>query len=124
VVCADTNCIIAYLAGDTGADVVFLDKLLVRRLVVLAPVVLAELLSDPALPAEVESLIRSLPVLTVAEGYWERAGQLRARAARHGFVARLADTLIAQSCVDHGVPLLTRDKGFGRLARVGGLKLV
>jgi predicted nucleic acid-binding protein len=97
-----------------------LDKLLVRRLLALAPVVLVELLSDPALPVEAESLIRSLPVLTIADGYWERAGKLRGRAARHGFMARLADILIAQSCLDHGVPLLTRDKGFGRLAKVGG----
>jgi predicted nucleic acid-binding protein len=115
--------VIAYLAGDRGADVEFLDKLLQRRVVVLAPVIIAELLSDPGLPQEAEKLITSLPQLTVGEGYWLRAGKLRAQLTRRGYAARLADTLIAQSCLDHKVPLLTRDKGFQRFAR-SGLKLL
>jgi len=124
VVCADTNCVIAYLAGDKGGDVDFLDKLFVRKVVVLAPVVAAELLSDPALPPAVEKLIASLPCLATGDGYWERAGRLRAALARRGYAARLADTLIAQSCLDHKVPLLTRDKGFQGFAKVAGLKLL
>jgi predicted nucleic acid-binding protein len=124
VVCADTNCVIAYLAGDTDSDVDFLDKLLARKAVVLAPVVVAELLSDPALPLAAEKLIASLPCLVTGDGYWKRAGKLRAQLARRGYAARLADTLIAQSCLDHKVPLLTRDKGFKRFARVAGLKLL
>jgi hypothetical protein len=124
VVCADTNCVIAYLAGDKGADVDFLDKLFVRRAVAFAPVVVAELLSDPGLPRAAENLIASFPRLAPGDGYWERAGKLRAELARHGYAARLADTLIAQSCIDHKVPLLTRDKGFQRFAKVAGLKLL
>jgi predicted nucleic acid-binding protein len=124
VICADTNCVIAYLAGERGADVEFLDKLLARSVVALAPVILAELLSDPTLPREAERLISSLPQLSLGEGYWNRAGKLRADLARRGFAARLADTLIAQTCIDHKVPLLTRDKGFQRFSRVAGLKLL
>jgi predicted nucleic acid-binding protein len=124
VVCADTNCVIAYLAGERGDDVDFLDKLFARRVVILAPVVVAELLSDPALPYAAGKLITSLPRLATGDGYWERAGKLRAQLARRGYAARLADTLIAQSCLDHNVPLLTRDKGFQRFAKVAGLKLV
>jgi predicted nucleic acid-binding protein len=37
--------------------------------------------------------------------------------------ARLADTLIAQSCIDHGVRLVTRDADFRHFARIGGLRL-
>lgn len=124
MVCPDTNCVIAYLAGDPGADVEFLDKLLERKMVALSPVVVAELLSDPALPTEAEMLIRSLPELHVAPGYWQRAGKLRAQLAQKGYKARLADTLIAQSCLDHQVPLLTRDLGFRRFAKVVGLQLL
>ena len=124
MVCADTNCVIAYLAGDKGSDVDFLDKLFERRVVILAPVVVAELLSDPALPSAAEKLIKSLPCLVVSDGYWARAGKLRAELARRGYAARLADTLIAQSCLDHQVPLLTRDRGFQRFAKVAGLKLL
>jgi predicted nucleic acid-binding protein len=116
--------VIAYLAGDRSGDVEFLDKLFARRAVVLAPVVVAELLSDPALPRAAEKLIASLPCLVTGDGYWQRAGKLRAALARRGYAARLADTLIAQSCLDHRVPLLTRDKGFQRFAKVAGLKLL
>ena len=124
VVCVDTNCVIAYLAGDAGEDIDFLDKLLERRAVALAPVVIAELLSDPDLPREAAKLIESLPRLALGDDYWQRTGKLRASLARRGYSARLADTLIAQSCLDHKVPLLTRDKGFQRFNKVAGLKLL
>src|ERR1700684_3150997 len=123
-VCVDTNCVIAYLAGDVGEDIDFLDKLLERRAVALAPVVIAELLSDPALPRAAAKLIESLPQLALSDDYWQRAGKLRANLARRGYSARLADTLIAQSCLDRKVPLLTRDKGFQRFNKVAGLKLL
>jgi len=38
--------------------------------------------------------------------------------------ARLADTLIAQSCLDHDVALVTRDGDFRHFARVARLKLL
>jgi hypothetical protein len=41
-----------------------------------------------------------------------------------GFKARLGDTLIAQSCLDHDTPLLTRDIDFRHFARLAGLKLL
>ena len=55
--------------------------------------------------------------------YWRRAGLLRARVLSAKRRARLADTLIAQSCLDHDVPLLTRDEDYRNFARVGGLRL-
>jgi predicted nucleic acid-binding protein len=36
---------------------------------------------------------------------------------------RLADTLIAQSCIDHHVPLITRDVDFRHFAKLGMLVL-
>jgi predicted nucleic acid-binding protein len=38
--------------------------------------------------------------------------------------ARLGDALIAQSCIDRGVPLLTRDRDFRTFAASAGLDLV
>jgi predicted nucleic acid-binding protein len=38
-----------------------------------------------------------------------------------GLKARLADTLIAQSCLDHGVPLITHDTDFRHFAALRGL---
>jgi predicted nucleic acid-binding protein len=38
--------------------------------------------------------------------------------------ARLGDALIAQSCIDRGIPLLTRDRDFRAFAQAAGLDLV
>ena len=88
----------------------------------LPPTVICELLSVPC-AAEIESLILALPRLGILDGYWERAGHLRRRLHAEGRKAALADTLIAQSCLDHDVALLTRDRDFSAFARLGGLTL-
>jgi predicted nucleic acid-binding protein len=80
--------------------------------------------SDPKLPKRVAEILEGLPVLELETGYWRRAGQLRAAVLARGMKAYLADALIAQSCLDHDVPLVTRDTDFVRFAKVGGLKLV
>jgi len=41
-----------------------------------------------------------------------------------GRKARLADALIAQSCLDHEVPLITRDADFRNFSRVRDLQLL
>jgi predicted nucleic acid-binding protein len=56
-------------------------------------------------------------------GFWERTGLLRSKILKRGLRGRLADTLIAQSCIDHGVPLLTRDRDFRHFAKYGALRL-
>ena len=81
--------------------------------------VLAELLSDPVLPANVAGLLKALPRLDVTDGYWERAGALRARVLERRLRARLADALIAQSCLDHRVALVTGDRDFRHFSRYG-----
>ncbi len=84
----------------------------------LPPVVLTELLSDPKVSESVKDLFMQLPVLEVTDGYWHRAGVLRARLLARRRRARLADTLIAQSCLDHDLPLVTRDSDFRHFASV------
>lgn len=91
---------------------------------VLAPVAVAELLSDPKLPPAVEGFVLDLPQLEITAGYWERAGKLRARLIGLRFRPKLADTLIAQSCIDHNVPLITRDRDFSAFQKVAGLELL
>jgi predicted nucleic acid-binding protein len=124
VIAVDSSSWIAYLAGERGTDVDAIALALEHRQVALPPVVLTELLSDPALSSEVKILLGSLPMLEVLGGYWERAGLLRARMLAQGRKARLADTLIAQSCLDHDAELVTRDRDFVALGRAVGLRLV
>jgi len=90
---------------------------------VFPPVVVTELLSDSQVRADLAAFIQAIPRLLVLEGYWERAGELRARLLRRGLKARLADTLIAQSCLDHKIALVTRDHDFRNFARHAGLRL-
>jgi predicted nucleic acid-binding protein len=124
LVCADTNTWIAYLEGRLGKDVEVLDEALASRSVKMAPVVLSELLSDPKLPARDERDLVAIPLLEILPGYWKRAGKSRSRLIRKKLRPKLADTLIAQSCVDHDVLLLTRDRDFGGFVRHCGLKVL
>jgi predicted nucleic acid-binding protein len=116
MIAADTSTWIAFFDGSSGRDVQLLDEALNDRQVLMVPVVLTELLSDPKLPAEVARTLLQIPRVELLPGYWERAGKLRADALARRRKARLGDALIAQSCIDRGVRLLTRDKDFRAFA--------
>jgi predicted nucleic acid-binding protein len=123
MIALDTSSAIAFLSGERGRDVTAVEEALRFRQGVFPPLVVTELLSDPVLRSEAGTLIRAVPRLEVLDGYWERAGELRARLLRRGLKARLADTLIAQSCIDHEVALVTRDRDFRNFATHAGLSL-
>lgn len=124
MIAADTSTWIAFLEGKTGADMLLLDQALDDRQVLMVPVVLSELLSDPKLPAKIADMLAELPMVEVEAGYWQRAGALRAKVLGHRRKARLADALIAQSCIDRDIALLTRDRDFRAFAEAAGLNLV
>jgi predicted nucleic acid-binding protein len=124
MIAADTSTWIAYLEGDWGEDVQLLDKALGDRQVLMAPVVLTELLSDPKLPSSVAKTLSEVPLIETELGYWQRAGAMRAKVLAKRHKARLGDALIAQSCIDRGVPLVTRDRDFRAFADAAALDLV
>ena len=122
--CADTSSFIAFIKGDPGPDVAMVAEALAGRRLVLAPVSVSELLSDPGLTPALEQLIVGIPRLEITLGYWERAGRLRALLMEHKYRPKIADTLIAQSCLDHDVPLITRDRDFAAFQKLAGLQLL
>ncbi len=124
MIAADTSTWIAFLQGAAGEDAEHLDKALADRQVLMVPVVLSELLSDPALPSTVAETLVDVPLLEIEAGYWYRAGVLRAKVLGRGRKARLGDALIAQSCIDGGVSLLTRDRDFRAFYETAGLGLL
>jgi predicted nucleic acid-binding protein len=63
-------------------------------------------------------------LVEIESGYWQRASELRAKVLAKRRKALLGDALIAQSCIDGGVPLLTRDREFRAFAEAAGLDLV
>ncbi len=124
MIAAGTSTWIAFLQGDGGEDAELLDRALQDRQVLMVPVVLTEVLSEPRLSSEVSQRLSELPLIEIRPGYWQRAGALRAKVLAKRRRARLGDALIAQSCVDRGIPLLTRDRDFRAFAEAAGLDLV
>lgn len=124
MLCLDTSSLIAYLEGSRGADVELIDQALSDEVGVISPITVTELLSDAHLRENVRQTILELPVLSIMEGFWKRAGLLRAKVLRNGHRAPLADALIAQNCLDHRATLVTRDRDFRIFKKVGGLVLL
>lgn len=124
MIAADTSTWIAFLQGEGGEDAVLLDQALADRQVLMVPVVLTELLSDPKLDSEAAQALSRVPLIGIKDGYWQKAGALRAKVLAKQRKARLGDALIAQSCIDRGVPLLTRDGDFRAFVESADLDLV
>jgi predicted nucleic acid-binding protein len=123
MIATDTSSLVAYLQGAAGDDVDKLDTASSAGELVLPPVVLTEILSDPASAKTLSVILPEIQMLEIMDGYWSRAGQARLVLKRHRLKAKIADALIAQSCIDHGVALITRDTDFHHFAKHCGLKL-
>jgi len=121
MIAADTSTWVVYLEGGEGKDTQLLDRALEDRQVLMTPVVLTELLSDPQLPLSVAKTLLQIPLIEIESGFWQRAGALRAKVLAKRRKARLGDALIAQCCIDRGIPLLTRDRDFRAFAQSAGL---
>jgi predicted nucleic acid-binding protein len=124
MIAADTSTWIAFFQGEAGKDVELLDRGLGDRQVLMVPPVLTELLSDPGIPSKVSKALSDLPLIEIQPGFWNRAGALRASILAKQRKARLGDVLIAQSCLDAGIPLLTRDRDFRAFAETVSLTIL
>lgn len=123
MVAVDTSTWIAFVQGETGADVELLDANLASANMAFPKVVLTEILSEPSLPERDRTIVLGMPTLEITDGYWIRAAATRATILSHRQRARLPDSLIAQSCIDHGIPLITRDRDFRLFEKLCGLQL-
>lgn len=123
MIAADSSTIIAFIQKDWRADTQELQARLTSGFVVLPPAVQTELLSANPFDPQLLLLFPRLPVLEITPGYWERAGRTRYELIKRRLKAHLGDALIAQSCIDHDVPLITRDGDFRNYADHCGLKL-
>lgn len=124
MIAADTSTWIAFLQGEPGEDVELLDRALEARQILMVPPVLTELLSDPGISSEVRKTLSDVPPLEIQPGFWNRAGALRATVLVKRRDARLGDALIAQSCLDGKVSLVTRDHDFRAFAEVAELNIL
>ena len=124
MIAADTSTWIAFLEGNPGEDAELLKQALIDRQVLMVPTVLTELLSGPVLSSGVAETLSEIPMIEIETGFWQRAGLLRAKVLSMGRKARLGDALIAQSCLDRKIPLLTRDEDFRAFADAARLGLI
>lgn len=120
---ADTSSLVAYFSGEPGDDVDLLRRSLSDSAIALPPMVLTELLSDLATHKRLRDLVSDWRMLEITPAYWERCGHLRATLIARGVRAKAPDALIAQSCIDHDVALITRDDDFRHFVTYCGLKL-
>jgi predicted nucleic acid-binding protein len=123
VIGVDTSTIIAFLQGGSGADTDLFARALAQGEAAIPAPVLTECLSNPKTREIVRPILIDLPRLPLSEDAWERAAVTRGVLLAKKRRAYLADTLIAQACIDADVPLLTRDRDFSAFAELAGLKL-
>jgi predicted nucleic acid-binding protein len=124
MIAADSSTWIAFLEGAPGHDAELLDRALEGHQVLMIPAVFTELFSDAFLPASVARGLLEIPMIELQAGYWHRAGLLRAQVLSKRPKARLGDALIAQTCLDRNIPLLTRDQDFRAFADASQLNLI
>lgn len=123
MIAADTSSFIAFFQGENQADAKAVAAAIDDGSLCLPPVVICELLSDPKAGATLAPLVARVTQLDLTDGYWERAAHARRTVIALGFKARLGDALTAQSCIDHNVRLIARDKDFRHFAKHCGLLL-
>ena len=124
MIAADTSAMVAYLAGfDSGTDLDLLAAAMASGELALPPIVLTELLGSRSSDHSLEADLAQITLLEITDGYWIRAGHARRLLFGKGLKAKVADALIAQSCIDHDVALITRDRDFRHFAKHCGLKL-
>lgn len=121
---ADTSIWIDHFLGKPGEDLDLFRSSLNDGRVVMAPAVLAELLSSTVMTADVEKALSEMPFAHPTPDFWKNTGKLRRLLAKQGTNASLADCLVVQSCLEGDLPLLTRDQGIKKFAEKAGLTLV
>jgi predicted nucleic acid-binding protein len=119
VIAADTSAWIDFAKGLASRACGHLEAALSSGTLVMPLPVLFEVLSGPGLTKQAEASIVKLPRLEVMAGYWERAGEMRRKLLKSGLRARSMDCLIAQTCLDHHVPLIAADQDYRHFVKLG-----
>ncbi len=123
MIAADSSSLVSFLEGAATPDTAMVRDALRFDDLWMPPPVKTELMSRPVTGATFEVLMNGARMLPIAPGFWERSGDNRRRLLTMGLRSRLADTLIAQCCIDADAPLITRDSDFRHFVRWCGLKL-
>ena len=124
MIAADSSAVIAWMGGLDDSSTQFFQEKWLAHEILLPPAALSEVLSSRHMSDFMARDFLNAPLIPLTEGYWWRAGRLRSKLLRAGRKANLGDCLIAQTCIDAGMPLLTRDRDFEAFAALSELRLV
>jgi predicted nucleic acid-binding protein len=124
LIAADTSAVLHFLHGYDSPARFAVRTALIDNALALPPVVVTELMSGPDREPRLDEVLEIASRLRMTDGFWERAGDNRRSILIHGLRARLADTLVAQACLDADVPLIAADGDFRHFEIHCGLKLV
>ena len=120
----DTSVWVAFFRGEPRPA---LEDALRVGLVVLPPIVVAELMSAPLRKrqhARLAEVLEGLPLQATPFAHWRAVGELRARLARAGLSVSSPDAHVAQCALDLAAPLWSHDAIFARIAALAPLRLV
>lgn len=124
MIAIDTSSLVAFLQNEVAEDVELIVDGISKGMIVIPPIVIAEIFCARNITKEAKESISRLPRLAIKDGYWERAGEMRMELLTAGKKARLADTLIAAYCLDHDLEIVTRDNDYRHFSNHFGLKLI
>ena len=122
-VVVDTSVWIDFLAGVSTPS---LEEALAQGLVVLPPLVVAELVSGAHRQREkamLEDLLEELPLHETPLLHWIRVGELRRSLRSKGLSVSTPDAHVAQCALDREAVLLSRDAVFRSIPRHAPLRL-
>lgn len=122
MIAADTSSLVSFFRGEDGEDIQKLAEAMKAGQLAISPVVITEMLSATDSTA-LSNVLAQIEILEPGPNYWHNAGSNRHLLRQKGCKAKVADALIAQSCIDHGVALITRDRDFRHFEKHCGLKL-
>jgi predicted nucleic acid-binding protein len=115
----DTSVLTHFLQGSLDECTQLAGRHIEAKQAFLPPVVAAEILTLFGYDHTANLVIEKIDLLEIKKGYWQRAGMLRHSLHKKGLKLKLPDTLIAQSCIDHNVPLITSDTDFEKFIPFG-----
>lgn len=110
-----------------GLSVPTLEKALEWGMVVLPPIVAAELVSGARTSRDlalVNDLLIYLPLHRTPLEHWIRVGELRKVLRARGVTISTPDAHVAQCALDCGMPLLSRDRVFKNVSEILPLQLL
>ncbi|HZW15165.1 MAG TPA: PIN domain-containing protein [Brevundimonas sp.] len=123
MIAVDSSTLIDWLRNRDTVQTAALDRAMENNDLFLPPPVETEVLSFPGEQPALAEVLDDLPRLLITEGFWVRAGASRRVILKQGLKAKLADSLIAQLCLDHNAQLIATDTDFRHFVTHCGLKL-